>query len=132
MLKHVSFVTRVPDEVSAFYARLGGKVVKDVTAPDGLRRLVVQFENGAKLQFFGGDLPSASASWMEHVALEVPDLARALEALRNTGVPFSRDLHLSPGGHPVAFVLDPDGRQVELLQQRERAAGAEKPYGPSL
>lgn len=117
MLKHVSFVTAHPDEVISFYQKLGGQLVKDATAPDGLRRLVIEFENGGKLQFFVGEAPPPPASWMEHAALELPDLTGALETLRAGGVPFSRELHASPSGNPVAFVLDPDGRQVELLQR---------------
>lgn len=116
MLKHVSFVTRDADATLKFYARLGGTMLKDVTTPDGLRRLVVGFEGGGKLQFFVGE-PRVSGLWMEHVAVELPDLRATLAGLRASGVPFARDLHLSPGGNPIAFVLDPDGRQVELLQQ---------------
>ena len=115
MLKHVSFVTRDADAAAAFYARLGGSVLKDMTAPDGLRRMVIGFENGGKLQFFVGE-PGAGTSWMEHVAIELSDLHATSAALRAAGVPFARDLHLSPSGRPIAFVLDPDGRQVELVQ----------------
>ncbi|WP_027481510.1 VOC family protein [Deinococcus pimensis] len=118
MLKHVSFLTHHPEAVVEFYARLGGRPVKDVVSGDGLRRLVVQFEGGGKLQFFAVPEPVApTSSWMEHVALELPDLHASIAELRALGVTFTRDLHLSPGGNPVAFVADPDGRQVELLQQ---------------
>ena len=57
-----------------------------------------------------------SLAWMEHVALHLPDLDASLAQLRAMGVTFSRERTLSPGGNPMAFVLDPDGRQVELLQ----------------
>ncbi len=57
-----------------------------------------------------------SLAWMEHVALHLPDLDASLARLRAMGVIFSRERTLSPGGNPMAFVLDPDGRQVELLQ----------------
>ena len=118
MLKHVSFITHAPEAVSAFYVRLGGRLTKDVVSPDGLRRIVVTFEGGGKLQFFAASEPmNVNPSWMEHVALELTDLHGSLSELRDAGVPFTRELHLSPGGNPVAFVTDPDGRQVELLQR---------------
>lgn len=60
-------------------------------------------------------LPPAHA-WMEHIALFLPDLTASVSALRAQGVTFARDLTLSPSGNPMAFALDPDGRQVELLQ----------------
>ncbi|ULH14630.1 VOC family protein [Deinococcus sp. KNUC1210] len=57
-----------------------------------------------------------SHAWMEHIALYLPDLTAAVAALKAQGVTFARDLTLSPSGNPMAFALDPDGRQVELLQ----------------
>ena len=120
MLKHVSFVTANADAVRAFYTGLGAEVRKDVVTPEGFRRLVLAFEGGGKLQFF--EQPGASPQrkvlhpWMEHVALHLPDLTARLEELRARGVTFSRELTLGPGGTPMAFVLDPDGRQVELLE----------------
>lgn len=115
MLKHVSFVTARPEDTVAFYARLGGGLAKDVTTPDGLRRLVVGFPGGGRLQFFVGEPPAPPASWMEHIALRADDFDAAVADLRAAGVTFSREPHLSPSGHPVAFVLDPDGRPVEVL-----------------
>ncbi len=63
------------------------------------------------------DMAGSAHAWMEHVALYLPDLHTSLERLKAEGTVFSRELTLSPGGNPMAFVLDPDGRQVELLQQ---------------
>ena len=62
------------------------------------------------------DGSGSAHAWMEHVALQLPDLHASLEHLKAQGVTFSRELTLSPSGNPVVFVLDPDGRQVELLQ----------------
>ena len=46
----------------------------------------------------------------------VGDLEASVGQLKASGAVFARDLTLSPSGNPMAFVLDPDGRQVELLQ----------------
>lgn len=117
MLKHVSFLTRDLAATLAFYGRLGGVVEKDVTTPEGFRRGVVRLGEG-RLQFFqtGGEAPSPHGHWAEHVALHVPGLRALLPELRLAGVPVTRDLQPSPGGRDMAFVLDPDGRQVELLE----------------
>jgi len=77
----------------------------------------VQFENGGKLQFFAADGRDPADSWMEHVAVELPDLHGKAAELRAVGVRFTREPSLTPSGNPVAFVVDPDGRQVELLQR---------------
>lgn len=55
-------------------------------------------------------------AWMQHVALYLPDLKASVARLKAQGVTFARELTLSPSGNPMAFVLDPDGRQVELLE----------------
>jgi lactoylglutathione lyase len=54
-----------------------------------------------------------------HIALGVPDLFQAARALREAGVPITRE----PGplkGSPdelIAFAKDPDGYRVELIQR---------------
>lgn len=122
-LKHVSFQTDGADAVISFYRMLGAVVLKDAASPDGLRRVVLGFQDGGKLQFFeapGGAAPRPAGVWMEHVALELPDLHSSVSALQTAGVKFARELSTTPTGNPVAFVLDPDGRHVELLQAGPR------------
>ena len=118
MLKHVSFITADADAVVAFYTALGADVTKDLWTSEGYRRVVLSFEGGGRLQFFqaAGETPVPHASWMEHVALHLSDLHGSITALKSQGVTFTRELSLSPSGNPLAFVQDPDGRQVELLQ----------------
>jgi lactoylglutathione lyase len=118
MLKHVSFVTRDADAIIAFYTLLGAAVSKDLQTAEGFRRLVLKFEGGGKLQFFQaeGEQPAPHSSWMEHIALHLNDLQSSIERMKSQGATFTRALTLSPSGNPLAFVLDPDGRQVELLQ----------------
>lgn len=117
MLKHVSFLTADLPAVLAFYTRLGGVVEKDLTTAEGFRRGVVRLGEG-KLQFFEvpGERPRPRAHWAEHIALHVPGLRALLPGLRAAGVTVTRDLQPSPGGRDMAFVQDPDGRQVELLE----------------
>lgn len=117
MLKHVSFLTRDLSAALQFYARLGGTVEKDVLTAEGYRRGVVRLEGG-RLQFFqiAGEVAAPHAHWAEHIAVYVPALPELLRDLQAAGVTVTRGLQPSPGGRPMAFVLDPDGRQVELLE----------------
>lgn len=136
MLKHVSFLTRDLGATLAFYAALGGTVEKDLLTSEGYRRGVVRFgpvggtggtaPEAGRLQFFEvpGEGPAPHPHWAEHVALHVRGLAGLLSALRAQGVRVTRDLQPSPGGRPMAFVLDPDGRQVELLEVEESGCGS--------
>lgn len=117
MLKHVSFLTRDLPATLAFYTQLGGVVEKNLTTQEGHRRAVVRW-GGGLLQFFQieGEAPAPHAHWAEHIALHVPDLRGLLPVLRASGVVVTRELQPSPSGRDMAFVQDPDGRQVELLQ----------------
>ena len=117
MLKHVSFLTRDLPAVLNFYARLGGIVEKDLVTHEGHRRGVIRLGEG-KLQFFevAGETPAPHPHWAEHIALHVRGLRTLLPELQAAGVTVTRDLQPSPGGRDMAFVLDPDGRQVELLE----------------
>jgi lactoylglutathione lyase len=57
-----------------------------------------------------------------HVAISVPDAAAACAAVNAKGGTVTRDAGPVKGGTTViAFVQDPDGYKIELIEQRERA-----------
>lgn len=101
----------------AFYEQLGAVTEKQLVTSEGYGRAVMRLGEG-RLQLFevGDQLPQPHAHWAEHIALYVRGLRELLPSLRASGVLVSRDLQASPGGRDMAFVLDPDGRQVELLE----------------
>ena len=54
-----------------------------------------------------------------HVAIEVPDAAAACEAVRAKGGKVTREAGLVKGGATViAFVEDPDGYKIELIERK--------------
>ncbi len=59
----------------------------------------------------------------EHLALEVDDdLEAYVEALKSKGVRVLRDAYKSPSGtRAIAFIEDPNGIPVELLEPRKAA-----------
>ena len=116
-LKHVSFVCEDADLIASFYVSLGFVLEKDVPRPEeSLRRLVFKLGEG-RIQFIQTQGMEAvrSRGWMEHIALELGDFEETVQRLRNQGVKFTREPTLSPSGRRMAFVLDPEGRQIELL-----------------
>lgn len=131
-LKHVSFLTRDLTAVLAFYTRLGGEVEKDVVTHEGYRRGVVRLGEG-RVQFFEimGEASAPHPHWAEHLALYVPDVRATLAELRSGGAEITRELQASPGGRDMAFVRDPDGRQVELLGP-DRAEAIIRPLTPDM
>jgi lactoylglutathione lyase len=56
-----------------------------------------------------------------HVAVEVPDAAAACEAVRRKGGKITREAGPVKGGTTViAFVEDPDGYKIELIEHSQR------------
>lgn len=59
-----------------------------------------------------------------HIALGMPDIYAACEKIRAAGGDISREPGPVKGGTTViAFVTDPDGYKIELIQRDEGAAG---------
>ena len=60
-----------------------------------------------------------------HIALGVPDTYAAVEKIRAAGGNVTREAGPVKGGTTViAFVTDPDGYKIELIQRKEYAEGA--------
>ena len=56
-----------------------------------------------------------------HLAIEVPDVAKACEAVRAKGGAVTREAGPVKGGTTViAFVEDPDGYKIELIERKRR------------
>lgn len=59
-----------------------------------------------------------------HIALGVPDAYAACEKIKGAGGAVTREAGPVKGGTTViAFVTDPDGYKIELIQRAENAAG---------
>ena len=59
-----------------------------------------------------------------HIALGVPDVVAACEKIRAGGGNVTREAGPVKGGSTViAFITDPDGYKVELIQRAEDGAG---------
>ena len=59
-----------------------------------------------------------------HIAIAVPDAAAACARIRATGGTVTREAGPVKGGSTViAFVADPDGYKIELIERRPAAGG---------
>lgn len=60
-----------------------------------------------------------------HIALGVPDAYAAVDKIKAAGGNVTREAGAVKGGSTViAFVTDPDGYKIELIQRAEDGAGA--------
>ena len=131
---HTAFRCRNFQETLDFYVRaLGGRKAFDLTDEAGNVSLsYVEIAPGQFLELFPagyeGDNLAQERSFL-HICLEVDDFAGAVEALRANGVAvttggrgspeLTEDPHArTPGqcGSLCAFVTDPEGNDVELMQ----------------
>jgi lactoylglutathione lyase len=59
-----------------------------------------------------------------HIAIGVPDAAKACEEARSFGATVSREAGPVKGGKTViAFLVDPDGYKVELIERKDQDGG---------
>ena len=52
----------------------------------------------------------------QHICLEVYDMQAAVEEIRKTGYPIDREPKQGADGNWQAWVVDPDGNRIELMQ----------------
>ncbi len=118
------FVDDMRQSIDFYTQRLGLKLL------DG----PLHYPGNADMAFVGADwnsyielvydleehAPHELGNRYEHLAIEVDgDLPAVISRLRNEGVKVLKDVKRSPGGtRAIAFVEDPNGIPVELLEPR--------------
>lgn len=129
-LGHTAFGVHDLDAALAFYAHLGLHESFRLHHPDGSLMLVYLHVGGDRfLELFpNGPAPDADRTQsFKHICLLTADLPAALETLRAAGVDIERDLKEGRDGNLQAWIRDPDGNAIELMQlvetspQRETA-----------
>jgi lactoylglutathione lyase len=121
---HVSRSTGDLQRVVEFYYALGCVLEKRVRHEDeGLIRAVLSLPGSdARLQFVqrdSGPVAAPAPDWPDHLAFHTNQVHAVVEALLEAGgtlVEAPRERR--PGGSIIAFVADPDGHRVEIVQKR--------------
>jgi lactoylglutathione lyase len=110
-----------------FYTRvLGMRVLREHDVPEYKYRLVFlgygagNADNGAELELtynYGVEKYELGTAF-GHLALGVPDVAAACERIRGAGGKVTREAGPVKGGTGIiAFIEDPDGYKIELIQR---------------
>lgn len=135
-LGHTALRVRDLEQALAFYARLGIHEAFRLHDDDGSLLLVYVHVGGDRfLELFPGDAPRAGASRGEargeaqgapqretsegsfmHLCLLCDDLLPLVERLRAEGVAIEREVTTGLDGNLQAWVRDPDGNAIELMQ----------------
>ena len=110
-----------------FYTRiLGMQLLRTTDRPEQKYRLAFvgygDESSGAVLELtYNYDVPSYDiGTGFGHIAIEVDDAAKSCAAVREAGGSVTRDAGPVKGGTTVtAFIQDPDGYKIELIERRE-------------
>jgi catechol 2,3-dioxygenase-like lactoylglutathione lyase family enzyme len=119
---HVAF--RVPDlerSIGWYAAAFGAQEIFRANRDDGTPQLVyVELAPGQCIEFFPGGQnpivePEAPIGYA-HFCLVVDDLAATLAHLATLGVAPQAPPRTGRAGQQLAFVADPDGNRIELME----------------
>lgn len=117
-LIHVNVKVADAEETIAFYEQFGFEESWEFETPDGeTHNRYIADENGIELQLSDtdGEEEFEAGSMWDHLAIGVDDVDAVFEEIDHYGV------DKEPGDQPeagarTAFVRDPDGRRVELVE----------------
>ena len=119
---HVAF--RVPDlerSIAWYAAAFGAREIFRASRDDGSVQLVyVELARGQCIEFFpNGKQPIVEPEepiGYAHTCLVVDDLAATLAHLATLGVAPAAPPRMGRAGQHLAFVADPDGNRIELME----------------
>jgi catechol 2,3-dioxygenase-like lactoylglutathione lyase family enzyme len=120
---HISRSTGQLQIMLGFYQALGCTLEKHVTDNvQGLERAVLNLPgSNACLQLIQrqtGPITPAGLDWPDHIAFHTSDLEQALQEILAAGATLENGAYRTPTGSLVAFVQDPDGHRIELVEKR--------------
>ena len=119
---HPAFACHDLDRSLAFYAKLGIREAFRLTRDDGSLMLIYLHVAGDRFieLFPNGPQPTADArTSYRHLCLLTDDLRGTVESLRGQGVAIEREPLLGKDNNWQAWIRDPDGNQIELMQLAE-------------
>ena len=127
---HVAIRARDLDAVLAFYTdTLGFREMFRLHHDDGSLMLVyVRVTEDQFLEFFPnatGEAPPPSNVGYNHLCLTVADIEATLRDLEARGVPLSRGLQTGRDGNRQAWIADPEGNRIELMEMAPDSKQAE-------
>ena len=115
----------LPRSLAFYTTHLGMKEIRRNDVPDGKYTLVFlgygdeRTETVLELTYNYGVTSYEMGSAFGHLAVGVPDIYATCEAMRAAGVKISREPGpVKFGTTLIAFIDDPDGYKIELIQRK--------------
>ena len=126
-LGHVALRTRDIERSIAFYTqKLGLAEMLRLTYDDGTLFLAyLRITDTQYLELFpygtGTTTPGRDVVAINHLCLTVENIDTTLAELAAAGVPLTRDLKLGADGNRQAWIEDPDGTRIELMEMAKES-----------
>jgi lactoylglutathione lyase len=126
---HTSITVKDLDQSLEFYTQaLGLAFERRREIPENRAEIAFVLDpgTGARLELthWKGRDHYEEGDQLDHLAFEVPDLSSTLAHLRSLKVPVVKEpFTLSGGSRRIAFVTDPNGIWIELLETAKEARG---------
>ena len=118
-LLHVCLNVADADRAEDWYVdQLGFERTREFTTADGTTRNVyLAADNGAEIQLSEteGETDLEAGTLYDHVAISVGSVDDTIEAMDHYGI-VREPVDLPEAGARIAFVKDPDGHHVELIE----------------
>ena len=121
-LGHIAIRAKDIDRSLAFYTqKLGFPEMLRLFYDDGSLFLIyLRITDDQYLELFpqavGDRAPGREAVGMNHLCLTVENIDRTLGELAEAGVPLTRELKVGADGNRQAWIEDPDGNRIEVME----------------
>ncbi|MEK6230336.1 MAG: VOC family protein [Luteolibacter sp.] len=119
---HTRIRVKSLDESISFYEKLGYRLGKQKDSPQGNRLAFMELEgNDVFLELtWSADYTATCPEDLIHTALGVPDIIEYCDKVEKAGIeiwPSGWREKFAGGENKMAFVTDPDGYEVEILER---------------
>jgi lactoylglutathione lyase len=124
---HTSITTLDMDRAIRFYTEIMGlSFVRRRAIPENDAEItfVRDDESGAEIEltWWRGKKELAEGDQLDHIAFAVPDMDAAMKRFRQAGVTVAKEPYsLSGGSSRIAFITDPDGIWLEIIERPSHA-----------
>ncbi|MDG6951626.1 MAG: VOC family protein [Nitrososphaerota archaeon] len=123
-LLHTSITVKDMDESIAFYTKhFGMELLSRREIPQNKAEIAFiglkDTDHRIELTWWKGKKDYAEGDQLDHIAFGTVDVKAEVERLRKAGVEIAKEPYsLGPGSSEIAFVKDPNGIWLELIQRR--------------
>ena len=127
---HAAIRVKDVDRTLAFYTgKLGFEEMFRLERDGRLWIIYLRINDDQYLEVFpdaeNDRAPDASRNGLNHICLTISSIDDALAELEAAGVPLMRPRTVGADGNPQAWIEDPDGNRVELMQMTPDSKQAE-------